>query len=377
MRADLKLLGEFNAENYALALGVMLAMGYDYKFLLRISPKLRPITGRMECFTRDDMPRLIVDYAHTPDGVEQALKAVRDHSSDQSRVFVVLGCGGDRDRGKRAIMAMKASVYADYAIFTADNPRSEPLDQILNDMCEAIMPRSPDEVLTIAKEEGSLDLDALQSWEQRKLRAQRFLAFSHQQLTSAITQYSKDSADDTDTAEGALQDDKRSLLAFLEQQSYSALVDTELLGVDHPELELLRGDFNTAAEFENERRKRDPDLCQVAPQDGKYAQSHPVLVGLPLGLPKLESTQRNVLVIADRYQAIRFAFEHARKQDCILIAGKGHEDYQIFAHYTAHFSDREVCAELLGIKLPEQESAAVKSASVPDESTPDAVTVSE
>ena len=51
MRTEIKLLGEFNAENYAVALGIMLAMGYDYKFLLRESPKLRPITGRMECFT--------------------------------------------------------------------------------------------------------------------------------------------------------------------------------------------------------------------------------------------------------------------------------------------------------------------------------------
>lgn len=386
MRAELKLLGEFNAENYAVALGVMLAIGYDYKFLLRIAPKLRPITGRMECFTRDEMPRLIVDYAHTPDGVEQALKAVRAHSADNSRVFVVLGCGGDRDRGKRAIMALKASVYADYAIFTADNPRSEPIDQIFNDMCQAIMPRSMEEVETIAKEDGSLNAEQHHKWQQAKARAQRYLEFCHTQLApdpapaavaAEVEPADGAAAAPAKSAEAKLQAQKESLLSFLEQQSYAALVETEL-GATDAEHEIVRGDFKSSAEFEAKRRSLDHDLQRKAPTTGLYASAHPVLVGLPLGLPVLESPRRNVLVIADRYQAIRFAFEHAKKQDCILIAGKGHEDYQIFKNYTSHFSDREVCAELLGTKLPEeQDTYTPKVISISEDETPEAVVVAE
>ena len=63
-------------------------------------------------------------------------------------------------------------------------------------------------------------------------------------------------------------------------------------------------------------------------------------------------------MIADRYQAIRYAFEHATKRDSVLIAGKGHEDYQIFKDGTIHFSDREICCELLGIELPASQAPA-------------------
>lgn len=300
MRTELNLLGAFNAENYAIALGVLLCMGYDYKFLLRITPKLKPITGRMECFSLNsgEKPRLIVDYAHTPDGVEQALRATQAHTAG-GRIFVVLGCGGDRDRGKRPLMAMKASVYADYAIFTADNPRSEDLARIIDDMIMAIGPTQ--EELTVQQ---SLD------------------------KANAVLEA-------TDANQGAG--------AARSYQELQRLAPT--LQADTPEA------------YDELRYKYDHTIVNFAPH-GTYYHKHAQCEGLPLGLPSADNLERNVLVIGDRYQAIRYAFEHATKRDSVLIAGKGHEDYQIFKDGTIHFSDREICCELLGIELPASQAPA-------------------
>ena len=305
MRTELNLLGAFNAENYAIALGVLLCMGYDYKFLLRITPKLKPITGRMECFSLNsgEKPRLIVDYAHTPDGVEQALRATQAHTAG-GRIFVVLGCGGDRDRGKRPLMAMKASVYADYAIFTADNPRSEDLARIIDDMIMAIGPTQ--EELTVQQ---SLD------------------------KANAVLEATEDNTGANAPGAGAARS----------YQELQRLAPT--LQADTPEA------------YDELRYKYDHTIVNFAPH-GTYYHKHAQCEGLPLGLPSADNLERNVLVIGDRYQAIRYAFEHATKRDSVLIAGKGHEDYQIFKDGTIHFSDREICCELLGIELPASQAPA-------------------
>ncbi|MGN0902546.1 MAG: Mur ligase family protein, partial [Succinivibrio sp.] len=199
-KCEFGLLGHFNVENFACALSVLLSMGFNLDKLLSSASMLKPVKGRMECFSAPKKPHIVVDYAHTPDGVEQVLRGVRDHH-ETGEIWAVLGCGGDRDKGKRPIMAIKASVYADHAVFTSDNPRTEDPDAILNDM---------------------------------------------------------------------------------------------LAGVG-------------------------------------------------------EAT--NVIAIADRKAAIEYAFTHAGPDDCVVIAGKGHEDYQIFKDRTIHFSDRELASELTGVKI--------------------------
>ncbi len=198
----ISLLGTFNADNFALAFALLLRCGFGFDELLQAADRLTPIRGRMECFSAAGKPRLLVDYAHTPDGVQQALKAARDHLQGRGRLWIVLGCGGDRDHGKRPIMAMKASVYADECVFTSDNPRSEDPLAILEDM-----------------------------------------------------------------------------------------------------------------------------KCGVS-----------------------AAGAANISYEPDREKAIRLAFSRAQPEDCIVIAGKGHEDYQIFKDRTIHFSDRELACELLGLK---------------------------
>ncbi|MEZ7863232.1 MAG: UDP-N-acetylmuramoyl-L-alanyl-D-glutamate--2,6-diaminopimelate ligase [Aeromonadaceae bacterium] len=126
------LLGRFNVANTLAALACLLVLGYDLKALLAVAPQLQPVTGRMECFGGGDRPLVVVDYAHTPDGLEKALEAARLHC--RGRLFCVVGCGGDRDRGKRPMMAAIAERLADRTILTDDNPRTEDPAQIIRDM---------------------------------------------------------------------------------------------------------------------------------------------------------------------------------------------------------------------------------------------------
>ena len=206
-QVSLPLLGEFNVSNYLAALSLLHIIGLPFPELLRVSADLKPVAGRMERFAAADphKPAIIVDYAHTPDGVEQALKAARVHLPADCRLFCILGCGGDRDAGKRPLMALKAAVWADEVIITTDNPRSE-----------------------------------------------------------------------------------------------------------------------------------DP-----------WSIIHEMMLGVP-------PVKKNIQTILDRRTAIETAFEQASRcgRAVILIAGKGHEDYQILADRTIHFSDREEACRLLGLPAP-------------------------
>lgn len=195
----LPLLGEFNAQNFILALGVMFKLGFDLEEILTHVKNIKPVAGRMELIVKENMPSFVIDYAHTPDGLEKALSACKEHFAD-SDIYCIIGCGGDRDAGKRPIMAQKACVYADYVIFTDDNPRSEKPQKIIEDM---------------------------------------------------------------------------------------------LMGV--------------------------------------------------------KNSTDNFTVEHDRHKAIELAFSLAKANDCILVAGKGHEDYQIVKNKTIHFSDRQEVLNILGL----------------------------
>ncbi|MGL6261609.1 UDP-N-acetylmuramoyl-L-alanyl-D-glutamate--2,6-diaminopimelate ligase [Vibrio sp. WXL103] len=193
------LIGEFNASNVLLAFTTLLSLGIDIDTLIETAPHLTPVLGRMELFSHPQHAKFVVDYAHTPDALEKALAALRVHC--QGKLWVVVGCGGDRDKGKRPMMAAAAERLADHVILADDNPRSEDPHLIIEDMRAGL--RAPQSVV-----------------------------------------------------------------------------------VEH-----------------------------------------------------------------DRFQAAQYAFEHATAQDIVLLAGKGHEDYQVFAHGQVHYSDRETAAQLLGVTL--------------------------
>jgi UDP-N-acetylmuramoyl-L-alanyl-D-glutamate--2,6-diaminopimelate ligase len=117
------LLGEFNADNLLTVLGVMLALDIALGDAIEALGQCTAPPGRMQRLGGGALPTVIVDYAHTPDALEQALRAVRAHFTGQ--VACVFGCGGDRDTGKRAAMGAVSAALADRIVLTDDNPRSE------------------------------------------------------------------------------------------------------------------------------------------------------------------------------------------------------------------------------------------------------------
>jgi UDP-N-acetylmuramoyl-L-alanyl-D-glutamate--2,6-diaminopimelate ligase len=123
-RFDLPLYGRFQISNLLMALGLVVAAGLDARTAMAALPKVDGVRGRMECVTR--LPHgcpVFVDYAHTHDALENALSALRKHTAH--RLWVVFGCGGDRDKGKRMLMGRVARNQADGIIVTDDNPRTE------------------------------------------------------------------------------------------------------------------------------------------------------------------------------------------------------------------------------------------------------------
>jgi UDP-N-acetylmuramoyl-L-alanyl-D-glutamate--2,6-diaminopimelate ligase len=127
------LLGRFNASNLLAVLATLLALGFEPDAAVRRLSRLRPVPGRVERFkVSDDRPLVVIDYAHTPDALEQVLQALRPHVAGQ--LWCVFGCGGDRDRGKRPQMGAIAERLADRVILTDDNPRHESGDAIIRDI---------------------------------------------------------------------------------------------------------------------------------------------------------------------------------------------------------------------------------------------------
>jgi len=126
------LLGSFNVSNLLAVIGAAYALGFDLSHMLDVIPQLQAPVGRMQCLGSKNTPQVVVDYAHTPDALAQALQALRAHT--KGKLICVFGCGGNRDKGKRAQMAQMAQSYADAVIVTADNSRFEDTNAIMADI---------------------------------------------------------------------------------------------------------------------------------------------------------------------------------------------------------------------------------------------------
>ncbi len=145
------LLGRFNVENVLGAVAAAQLLGLPADAVARGVASVRGVPGRFEPVDEGQPFLVVVDYSHTPDSLENALRTARDLAS--GRVICVFGCGGDRDRGKRPLMGRVASTESDLAIVTSDNPRSEDPDAIIAEVLEGVTPPvdvQPDRALAIA-----------------------------------------------------------------------------------------------------------------------------------------------------------------------------------------------------------------------------------
>jgi UDP-N-acetylmuramoyl-L-alanyl-D-glutamate--2,6-diaminopimelate ligase len=139
-RVTMPLGGRFNVANAIAASEIALLLGVDASEVADALGSVPPVPGRFEVIDEGQAPTVVVDYAHTPDGLEQVLRAARELTT--TRVLVVFGCGGDRDRSKRPLMGQVASALADVVYVTSDNPRDEEVMSIIDEIMQGIPERS-------------------------------------------------------------------------------------------------------------------------------------------------------------------------------------------------------------------------------------------
>jgi UDP-N-acetylmuramoyl-L-alanyl-D-glutamate--2,6-diaminopimelate ligase len=134
------LIGKFNAANLLGVLGVLMTAEISLQDAVDALAHATAVPGRMQMIRLQDAPLVVVDYAHTPDALEKALRTLRDLLPAGARLHCVFGCGGDRDPGKRPLMGEIATRLADRVIITSDNPRSENPHAIIQDIVAGAHP---------------------------------------------------------------------------------------------------------------------------------------------------------------------------------------------------------------------------------------------
>jgi UDP-N-acetylmuramoyl-L-alanyl-D-glutamate--2,6-diaminopimelate ligase len=154
-------IGRFNAYNLLAVAATLLAQGVALRTVEAVLAKLTPAPGRMQRVSvnvgadTESLPHVYVDYAHTPDALAKAITSIRE--TTRGNLVVVFGCGGDRDRSKRAQMGAIAAHYADRLVVTSDNPRSETPQSIINDVISGIEVRLAPRLRTVADRRSAID----------------------------------------------------------------------------------------------------------------------------------------------------------------------------------------------------------------------------
>lgn len=150
---EINLMGYFNVSNILASLAALLVSNVSFDEAISKLSKVRPVSGRMEILAVEGKPVVVVDYAHTPQGLEAACRAVREHFSGD--MWCVFGCGGDRDRKKRPLMARVAESYADHVIVTSDNPRFEKPELIIEEILSGFKDR--EKVVSISDRKQAIE----------------------------------------------------------------------------------------------------------------------------------------------------------------------------------------------------------------------------
>ncbi|WP_185965260.1 UDP-N-acetylmuramoyl-L-alanyl-D-glutamate--2,6-diaminopimelate ligase [Flavobacterium franklandianum] len=144
-----KLIGTFNAYNLLAIYGTAVELGLESIEVLRLLSVLESVSGRFQFIVSNSNITAIVDYAHTPDALENVLKTINDIRTKNEQLITVVGCGGNRDKAKRPIMAGIATEWSDITILTSDNPRNEDPEVIINEMEQGVEPQNFKKSLSI------------------------------------------------------------------------------------------------------------------------------------------------------------------------------------------------------------------------------------
>ncbi len=142
-------IGRFNASNLSAVFGAAVALGMSEEEALLHLSAMRSVNGRFECISAPSGYKVIVDYAHTPDALTNVINTINDVRCGEGKLITVVGCGGNRDKGKRPIMAQEAVKGSEQVVITSDNPRNEDPQEIIADMMAGLDPVAKKKVITI------------------------------------------------------------------------------------------------------------------------------------------------------------------------------------------------------------------------------------
>ena len=143
------LTGRFNISNLLAIFAAAVELGKDAEDVLRVLSSLKPVSGRFETIHSNDGITAVVDYAHTPDAIKNVLGTIKEVLRGYGKIITVVGAGGNRDKGKRPIMAVEAVKNSNKVILTSDNPRNEEPQDIINDMLAGLDEEQKRNVLSI------------------------------------------------------------------------------------------------------------------------------------------------------------------------------------------------------------------------------------
>ena len=155
------LVGRFNVSNLLCIYGAALCLGFEEMEVLRVLSTLTPVNGRFETIHSTKGWTAIVDYAHTPDAVDNVIQTIREIKKEGAKLITVVGCGGNRDKGKRPMMAQIAKRGSEQLILTSDNPRDEEPEDILRDMTEGLTEEELRSTLVIADRASAIQTACL------------------------------------------------------------------------------------------------------------------------------------------------------------------------------------------------------------------------
>lgn len=149
MEVGVSFIGKFNVSNLLAVYGAAVMLGKKPQDILVAMSAMKPVSGRLEALNSPTGYTVIVDYAHTPDAIENVLKAIHGVLEGKGKVITVCGAGGNRDKGKRPLMAQEAVKQSDKVIITSDNPRFEEPQDIINDMLAGLNEEQMNKVISI------------------------------------------------------------------------------------------------------------------------------------------------------------------------------------------------------------------------------------